>query len=413
MKSKMLEKRLEDLAILGGRPAFDEPLYVGRPNIGNRGRLLSRINDSLDRRWLSNRGRFVVEFEQTLAAFLGVKHCIATCNGTIALAIAARALGMTGQVIIPSWTFVATAHALKWHGITPVFCDVDRETHNLDPKCVEELITPETTGLLPVHLWGRPCDVEALGNIAEWHGLPLLYDASHALACTKGGRFIGSFGEAEVFSLHATKFMNAFEGGVIATNDDDLAARIRVMKNFGFAGLDHVCSLGTNGKMNEISAAMALTSLESVDTFGVENRRIYQAYERGFSDLPGFSLLSFDEHEKQNYQYVVVDVEPKESGLTRDMLVTVLRSENVLARRYFYPGIHRMAPYDQLYAEAHKRLPNTEWLAARTMCLPTGTAMCEADVETIFKIIGAAISGAELISAQFNNKQESRGKAIT
>src|SRR5215216_6976868 len=234
----MKKINLSDLAYFGARPLFEVPLHVGRPNIGDRERLLERFNDILDRRWLSNGGPCVQELERTIEKLLGVKHCVTMCNATIALDIASRALGLQGEVIIPSFTFIATAHALQWQGVTPVFCDVDPQTHNLDPKRIQELITPRTTGILGVHVWGRPCAVEELTEIAHRHRLKLMYDAAHAFGCSYQGKMVGNFGELEVFSFHATKFFNTFEGGAVVTNNDELAARIRLMTNFGFKNYD-------------------------------------------------------------------------------------------------------------------------------------------------------------------------------
>src|SRR5438128_1354253 len=232
MPGPVMKQEVDELAIFGDLPAFAEKLHVGRPNIGNRERLLARINDLLDRRWLTNDGPYVQQLERNLADFLGVKHCIAMCNGTVALEIAIRALGLSGEVIVPSFTFIATAHALQWQEITPVFCDIDPSIHNIDPHSVEQMITPRTSGISGVHLWGRACDVLALTEIARRRNLKLLFDASHGLGCSHHGRMVGSFGNAEVFSFHATKFVNTLEGGAVVTNDDDLATKIRLMKNF-------------------------------------------------------------------------------------------------------------------------------------------------------------------------------------
>ena len=252
-------KRIEskhDLAINGAVPAFDQPLHVGRPNIGSREAFMQYAEEIFDRRWLSNNGPVVQEFERRVAEYHGVKHCISMCNGTVALEIAIRALGMEGEVIVPSYTFVATAHALSWQGITPVFADIDPVTHNLDPEAVRRMITPRTTGIIGVHLWGQAAPVEALQQIADEHGLKLMFDAAHAFGCSRNGRMIGNFGACEVLSFHATKFFNTFEGGAILTNDDDLAEKMRLMRNFGFSGLDNVVHMGTNGKMIEVAAAM-------------------------------------------------------------------------------------------------------------------------------------------------------------
>jgi dTDP-4-amino-4,6-dideoxygalactose transaminase len=388
-----------DLAIFGKPPAFSEPFHVGRPNIGNRERLLERINDMLDRRWLSNRGPFVQEFEAEVARRLGVKHCIAMCNGTVALEIAIRAIGLAGEVIVPSFTFIATAHALQWQEITPVFCDIDERTHTLDPAAVQRMITPRTTGIIGVHLWGRPCDVEALTHIANKRKLQLLFDASHAFGCSAKGWSVGNFGRAEVFSFHATKFCNTFEGGAITTNDNDLAAKIRLMKNFGFAGYDNVIYIGTNGKMTEVCAAMGLTSLESLDEFIHANRANYDAYRNRLAGLPGIRMTEFDETEQCNYQYIVIEIDESLAGISRDLILRILHAENILARRYFYPGCHRMEPYRSYFPHADLLLPNTNAVARRVLVLPTGTTVCEEDIDAICGIIRLCVShGRELTS---------------
>jgi dTDP-4-amino-4,6-dideoxygalactose transaminase len=378
---------LPELAYFGGEPKFKEKLYVGRPNIGNREHLLARINDMLDRRWLSNNGVFVQEFEQRIADYLGVKHCIAVCNGTIALELVIRALELQGEVIIPSFTFIATAHALQWQEITPVFCDLDPNNHTINPWRVESLITPRTSGIIGVHVWGQPCNVEMLAEIAEKHHLKLMFDASHAFGCSHDGKMIGNFGSAEVFSFHATKFMNTFEGGAIVTNDDELNQKLRLMKNFGFAGFDNVIYLGTNGKMSEVSAAMGLTSLESIEEFIAVNRRNYYCYQEGLANIPGVSLLPVNEAEKHNYQYIVLEIDEETTQVSRDILIKILHAENVIARRYFYPGCHRMEPYRSYFPHAGLLVTETENLCQRVLVLPTGTAISEEDVRKICEII--------------------------
>ena len=382
-----MKSKVEELAIWGAPPAFKQKLHVGRPNIGNRARLLERIGDVLDRRWLTNDGPFLQEFEKRISERLGVKHCIAVCNATVGLEIAIKATGLAGQVIVPSFTFIATAHALQWQQITPVFCDINPATHNLDPARVKDLITKRTTGIIGVHLWGRPCDVEALADIARRHKLKLLLDAAHAFACSHNGQMIGSFGNAELFSFHATKFLNTFEGGAVVTNDDELARKIRLLRNFGFAGYDIVNCLGTNGKMSEVSAAMGLTSLESLEKFVAANYRNYIEYRQQLADVPGISLLTFDEDEKCNYQYVVLEIDEHAMGITRDQLDDILWAENILSRRYFYPGCHRMEPYRTRYPQASLWLPETERLANKVLCLPTGTAMGSTEIKGICQLI--------------------------
>jgi len=384
-------KTWDEMAIFGGTPEFAEKLHVGRPNIGNRDRLLERINDILDRRWLTNAGVYVREFEQRVAEMMGVRHCIAMCNGTVALEIAIRALGLKGEVIVPSFTFIATAHALQWQEITPVFCDIDPRTHTLDPARVEESITPRTSGIIGVHVWGRACDVERLEGIARRHQLKLMFDAAHAFACSHQGRMIGSFGDAEVYSFHATKFMNTFEGGAVVTNDNDLAAKMRLMKNFGFAGFDNVIYIGTNGKMSEVSAAMGLTALESLDEFIAVNCRNYEQYRRELADLDGLTMVTYDPAEKNNYQYVILELDDH-LDLSRDDLVKILHAENIIARRYFYPGCHRMEPYRSYYPHAGLLLPHTEALAKRAFSLPTGTSIDPETIGSICQVVRLAVT---------------------
>lgn len=385
------------LAIFGNAPAFPEPLHVGRPNIGDREVLLKRIGEMLDRCWLTNNGPLVREFESALCGFLGVKHCIAMSNATVGLEIAIRAAGLQGEVIVPSFTFIATAHALQWQRICPVFCDVDPNTHNIDPIEVEKLITPRTTGIIGVHLWGKPCEIDALQSIADRHGLTLLFDAAHAIGSRYNGKPIGGFGLAEVFSFHATKVLNAFEGGVVATNDDELARKARLMNNFGFTGMDRVEYIGTNGKMNEASAAMGLTSLDSFDDFVQVNRQNHQVYARNLAHLTGLKLLEYPAKENNSYQYVIVEIDEDISGVSRDLLIEVLHAENVRARRYFYPGCHDMEPYRSMDREW--KLPETTKLAQRVMCLPTGTAVNADSIEKICEIIESTISNAEKIKS--------------
>lgn len=359
---------------------------------------MARINDALDRRWLSNSGPYVEEFQSRLAAKLGVRHCIAVCNGTVALEIAIRAVELSGEVIVPSFTFVATAHALQWQQITPVFCDIDPHTHALDPHRIEGMITPRTTGIIGVHLWGEPCCVGPLTDIAQRRGLKLMFDASHAFGCSHEGRMIGNFGAAEVFSFHATKYFNTFEGGAIATNDDALAKRIQLMKNFGFSGYDRVIYIGTNGKMNEISAAMGLTGLEALDEFIAVNRSNYKQYQQNLQGIPGLTLFAVDDRECRNYQHVVVEIDQRQAGIDRDLLLRVLHAENVLARRYFYPGCHRMEPYLSYFPHAGMLLPETEAVCTRVLVLPTGTAVNGQDIATICGLIRTAVeNSAEIV----------------
>ena len=402
----LLVEAKPELAIFGAEPAFAEPRHVGSPNIGNRARLLRRIETMLDNRRLSNRGPLVREFEAKVAQVAGVKHCVAMCNGTVALEIGARALGLTGEVIVPSFTFVATAHALKWQGLQPLFCDIDPATHSLDPDQVEALITPRTSGILAVHLWGRPAAVDRLQEIADRHGLRLMFDGAHAFGCGLGERSLAGCGDLEIFSFHATKFLNTAEGGAVVTNDDALAERVRLMQNFGFVGKDQVVALGVNGKMNEMSAAMGLTSLESMDDFLAVARNNHEAWQQQIDALPALTMKIWEPDVRTNHQYIVVEVDAQVAGISRDHLIAALHAENVLARRYFYPGCHRMEPYRSQPPAAGYRLPQTEKVSERVLVLPTGTAVSLPDIRRMSQLMRTIMTHGAEISRHLDESKE-------
>jgi len=387
MPLKVIRSKV-DLAINGAPPAFDLPLHVGRPNIGNREAFLRSVGQILDHQWLTNNGPVVQEFERRIAAYLGVKHCVAMCNGTIALEIAIRALGLTGEVIVPSWTFVATAHSLYWQGITPVFADIDPATHNLDPDAVRRMITPRTSGIIGVHLWGRAAPVAELKAIADEHGLKLMFDAAHAFGSTYKRESIGRFGTCEVLSFHATKAFNTMEGGAVVTNDDELAEAMRLMRNFGFKGYDNVIHPGTNGKMIEVCAAMGLANLDAFDDIVAVNTRNHHAYRETLGDIPGISLLGFDPNDRNSHHYVVVEV-GKNCAASHDEIIAALHAENVLARKYFWPGCHMMKPYRDLFPHAGLMLPHTTAVAGKVIVLPNGQGTAIGNIDSIGSIFRA------------------------
>jgi dTDP-4-amino-4,6-dideoxygalactose transaminase len=399
-----------DLAVFGGRPAFDSTVHVGAPNIGNRRRLHELIDDALDRRWLSNDGPYVHAFERRLTDLLAVRNCVATCNATSGLMLLAQALDLRGEVIMPSLTFVATAHALTWQGVTPVFCDVDPATWTLDPARVEELITPRTAAIAGVHLWGTPCDVEGLQKLATRHGLKLIFDSAHALGSRLGDRPLGSFGDAEVFSFHATKMCNSFEGGAVVTGHEDLAARLRSSRNYGFVNTDRVESLGINAKMPELNAAMGLVSLDSFEDFVAVNRANFERYRTGLQGIRGVSL--YDPPDTGGFstrQYLVVEI-LGDAHLSRDDLLCVLEAENVAARRYFYPGCHRMEPYRTTFPEVGARLPVTEVILERVLVLPTGTATTRGAVNAICNLIALAVELAPEVRTALSEARAGQGR---
>jgi dTDP-4-amino-4,6-dideoxygalactose transaminase len=266
--------------------------------------------------------------------------------------------------------------------------------YNIDPEKIESLITPRTTGIVGVHVWGRPCDTEAIQRIAERRNLTVLYDAAHAFGCSIKGRMVGNFGACEVFSFHATKFLNSFEGGAVVTNDDALAEKLRLMRNFGFSGYDRVVYLGINGKMTEVCAAMGLTSLESIGELIAVNSRNHQAYKEALKGMPGVSLMDYPAGERANFQYIVVRIDPSVAPLDRDELVEVLHAENVLARKYFWPGCHRMEPYASDRAGDGDDLQTTNRVASEVVVLPTGQSVRPEQIVAIAGIIRSAFERA-------------------
>jgi dTDP-4-amino-4,6-dideoxygalactose transaminase len=397
---------LGDPAILGGPAQFTEPLHVGRPNIGDREALLRRIGELLDRRWLTNDGPLVRELEETVAESHGVAGAVAVCNATLGLQLLARGLGLAGEILMPAFTFVATAHAVTWQGAQPEFVDIRRSDHNIDVSAVESAITERTGGIVGVHLWGRPCAVKELTALADAHRLPLVFDAAHALGVSGPDGPVGAGGRAEVLSLHATKFVNSFEGGLVVGNDHGLLDEIRSLRNFGFADYDRVVAIGTNAKMPEVCAAMGLTSLESAPEFAAANRRNFDAYRARLGNRPGLRLLEYEQLGTWNYQYIVVEVDATTTGIGRDALVAALHAENVLARRYFYPGCHRHAPYVQ--SDRDWNLPVTDDVAACVLVLPTGTSISPDVCTSVGELIGEMLDGGAQLAGRIADRTSTR-----
>lgn len=367
---------------------------MGAPNVVDPEAFIQRLRGIFDRNRLTNGGPEERELEQAISGRVGVQHCIAVVNATTALQIVCRALGWRGEVIVPSFTFVGTANALAWLGIQPVFCDVDPQTHNIDPRLVEDLITERTTGILGVHLWGRPCDVDALQRIAAQRKLDLVFDAAHAWGCSSGATPIGRFGRAEVFSFHATKWVHSFEGGAITTDDSELAERCAAIKRFGFVDYDRTSTLGINGAMAEAAAAMGLVSLSTEDPILQRNRANFEAYAEGLRGVPGVQIVRPTAGDRWHYHYVVLEID-ETAPLDRDLLQRVLWQENVLARRYFYPGCHRLEPY--CGASTHSALPVTERLARRTLALPNGLQMEPDEATSVCDVVHTAFEHASAV----------------
>lgn len=336
-------------------------------------------------RWLTNSGPFHEELEAALVSYLGVPYVSLTANGTIALWLALQALGVRDEVITTPFSFVATAHALRLVNCTPVFVDIDAETGNLDPAAVEAAITERTRAILPVHCFGQPCDVEALGSVAERNDLPLIYDAAHAFGVRIDGRSVLNFGELATLSFHATKVFNTFEGGAIVSHDRRMKARIDRLRNFGFNGDVTVAMPSINGKMNEIQAAFGLLQLRHVDHAIARRAAISARYREGLADVAGITVLPASPRWTMNHAYFPVRVRPGH-GRGRDDLWARLQDDGILARRYFHPLISEMPGYRDL-PSARAPLPIARRMAAEILCLPLHPQVPDAVVDRTVAII--------------------------
>ena len=379
----------KDLAINGAIPAFKNPLHVGSPWIGDTRIFHQYIDDIFQSNRLTNDGPLVQELEKRIAEIHDVKHCLAICNGTTALQIAIKALDLTGEVIVPSFTFIATVHATSWLGLTPVFADINPDTHNIDPESIRSRITKKTTGIIPVHLWGRAVPVEELQSIADEYNLKIICDAAHAFACSYKDKMIGNFGDCEVLSFHTTKFFNTFEGGAILTNNDELAEKIDSMRNFGFNEERNVIYSGYNGKMTEVCAAMGLVNLENIVATIQQHLRIYEFYRNELTNFDSLNIINYNNENKNNYQYIVIEVQD-DSPVSRNQIIDVLHAENIIARKYFWPCCHRYDVFKELYKNNNSLL-NSEKLSEKVIVLPAGPEIDLDQAQTIIDILKVII----------------------
>jgi len=398
--------KLDNLAVFGGNPLFQKPLHVGQLKAPPLEKLEEAFRGIFERCYFSNNGPLVRELDERFAEYLDVRNAVCVTNGMMALMIAIESLKLTGEIIVPAFTFPATVQAPVWAGLKPVFCDVDPETHMIAPDTVEPFITDQTSAILGVHLWGRPCDVEGLQSLADQQGLKLIFDAAHAIGCTYQGEKIGRFGQAEAFSFHATKILNGAEGGCITTDDNDLADAMRTIRNLHNTETYANVTLRINGKMSEAQAALALLSLEDLPENIAKNKKIYQAYDSHIKIIPGLKLIPYDANEENNYQYVIIDVIEEEAGLSRDMIIEIMKAENILERRYFHPGVHRVQPFSDWYPEVAESLPVTEGLCNRLFQLPNSEPLELADIEKICELLNYIVLNANTLSEHLSTFNE-------
>lgn len=387
----------DELAILGADVAFPEPIPVGQLYFPSWQRYQASMEGIFERRYYTNQGPLTREFEAKLESYLGVKHVICVTNATIGLMMAAEALELTGRVILPSFTFIASAQSLSWCGLEPVFCDVDPHTHQIDINQLDKLFDESVSAIMGVNLWGGACSPETLEEYVKKKGIQVYFDSAHAFGCEVNGKRVGGFGSLEVFSFHATKILSACEGGCISTNDDIIASKLRNIRSSYGAGHPVSVVKTSNGRMSEAQAAIGLLSLEDLGANQANNRAIFETYKELLATVDGIKLVNPSGVTVSNYQYVVVEIDELDFGLSRDQLILVLEADNILARRYFYPGLHRTAEFSG--GVCGEELPETDALSHRCLQLPVGAAVDIDTVHKICKIISLAASNAKSIEA--------------
>jgi dTDP-4-amino-4,6-dideoxygalactose transaminase len=384
-------------ALFGAKPAFEKPLPVGQLYFPSWERYEAAFRGIFERQYYTNNGPLLDELEAKLQGFLKVKHAICVSNATFGLMMLADAMGLSGKVILPAFTFIASAQSLSWAGLEPVFCDIDLATHQIDAARVRELIDADVSAIMGVNLWGGACDPKALGKLAEDSGIQLYFDSAHAFGCTVDDIPIGNFGRAEVFSFHATKILNATEGGCICTNDDALAARLRSIRPSYGKGEPVSIARVANARMSEAQAAIALMSLQDFPANQKNNAAMYELYAARLATVPGVCFARPLGVTFSNCQYVVCQIDAREFGMSRDLLIDLLKAENVLARRYFYPGLHRSIPYASELPQYVDRMPNTDRLCASCIQFPIGALVSTEDVERICDLVVRAHQAAAAI----------------
>ena len=345
------------------------------------------LEDIWRRKWLTNNGYYHKELENALCEYLGVPYISLFTNGTLPLICALQALRITGEVITTPYSFVATTHALWWNGIKPVFVDIDRRTGNIDPEKIEAAITPKTTAIMPVHVYGQPCEMECIQEIANTYGLKVIYDAAHAFGVEKEGKSLLAAGDMSTLSFHATKVYNTVEGGALVCQDAQTKQRIDYLKNFGFANETTVVAPGINGKMDELRAVYGLLSLKHVDEAIAKRKQVALRYREALRQARGITFFEDRPGVKHNYSYFPIFINEKEYGMSRDALYEKMKTAGVYGRRYFYPLISTFSTYRGLESARPSNLPNAHKMAEEVICLPMHHGLSEEDVDRVLRCI--------------------------
>ncbi len=345
------------------------------------------LKDIWNRKWITNNGHYHQELEKALCEYLKVPYISLFTNGTLPLITALQALRITGEVITTPYSFVATTHSLWWNGIKPVFVDIDPATGNIDPDKIEAAITPKTTAIMPVHVYGKPCDVKRIQEIADKYGLKIIYDAAHAFGVEMNGESILTAGDMSTLSFHATKVYNTIEGGALVMHDEQTKKRIDYLKNFGFAGETEVVAPGINSKMDEMRSAYGLLNLRQVDKAIEARHQVAVKYREALRDVPGITFFDDMPDVKHNYSYFPIFVDAEQYGMTRDELYFKMKEHGVLGRRYFYPLISTFSTYRGLESATRENLPNAYRMADEVICLPMHHALSQEDINKTISII--------------------------
>jgi len=363
------------------------------------------FRDIFTRRYYTNHGSLAQELENRLAEFLGVRRVVTVTNETIALALAAKALNLTGKVIVPGIAFASTVQSLTWAKIDPIFCDVDPQTHMITPELVDPLLSGhDVSAILAVHLWGNLCNTEAIEELAQKKGIPVYYDASHAFGCTRKGRKAGSHGILECFSFNSSNVFNTAEGGCVCVADDDIAERLRNLRSSYGRRKKVEISLNANGRFSEAQAALGLLSLKDYRSTVAANKAKFELYSKLLGNIPGIRILQPVSGEECNYQNVVLEIDNQALGLTRDQLIRLLEAENILVQLPFAKGIHRCLPYKEQYPQFLDALPMTDLICERVMQLSSGHAVSLQDVYSICEIIISISNNADLLRERLTEK---------
>jgi len=367
--------------------SLEAPVYVTQPALPPLDEFTEYLKQIWDTKILTNNGPFHQQFEKELADYLGVKYISVFANGTLALVTALQALRITGEVITSPFSFVATTHSLWWNNIKPVFVDIEPEYFTLDPEKIESAITPQTTAIMPVHVYGNPCKMDEIKKIADTYGLKIIYDAAHAFGVTIKGNSVLNFGDLSILSFHATKTFNTIEGGAIICHDEKTKRRIDFLKNFGFADEVTVVEPGINAKMNELQAAYGLVQLRHIDEYITKRKAITEQYRHRLTDIKGIRFLNDSEGIRHSYTYFPIFIDEKEFGESRDEVYNRLKRYNIFGRRYFYPLISQFPSYRGQSSAKPENLPVANKVAEQVICLPIFPELKMEVVETISSIL--------------------------